>query len=235
MNTPNCVCMIPARIGSQRFKKKNLAMIGNKSILEMGIDNAISANIFDEIIVNGDHDIFHRISEKKGIKYFKRDKKLGSSETKSDDVVFDFISKNNCHNIVWFNAIAPLQTLSDIRGFTIELKKNNVDSQFATKREYLQAIFKNEPLNFSHYEKFPKTQDLNPVELFVPSLMGWKSKSFIKKYEKDKNAFFCGKIRYFQVSNLSSLVIKTENDFRLVRSVIEGVSSYDKKISYFEG
>ena len=65
----------------------------------------------------------------------------------SDDVVFDFISKNNCQNIVWFNAIAPLQTLSDIRGFTIELKKNNVDSQFATKREYLQAIFKNQNID----------------------------------------------------------------------------------------
>ena len=235
MNTTNCICMIPARIGSQRFKKKNLALIGNKTILEIGIENAIKANIFDEIILNGDHDIFQKIAEKKGIKYYKRAKKLGSSDTKSDDVVYDFICKYSCQNIVWLNAIAPLQTLDDIKGFTLELKKNNIDSQFATKKEYLQAIYKNEPLNFSCFEKFSKTQDLNPIELFVPSLMGWKCKSFIKKYEKDQHAFFCGNINYYQVSSLSSIVIKTENDFRLARSVIEGIASYDKKISYFNG
>ena len=52
--------MIPARIGSQRFKKKNLALIGNKSILEMGIDKAVKSNIFDKIIVNGDNQKFEK-------------------------------------------------------------------------------------------------------------------------------------------------------------------------------
>ena len=64
---PNCICMIPARIGSQRFRK-NLALIGNKSILELGIENAINANIFDEIIVNGDDEVFELIA-KKGVKF----------------------------------------------------------------------------------------------------------------------------------------------------------------------
>jgi len=88
---PNCICMIPARIGSQRFRKKNLALIGNKSILELGIENAINANIFDEIIVNGDDEVFELIAKKKGVKFYKRENQLGSSDTKSDDVVFDFI------------------------------------------------------------------------------------------------------------------------------------------------
>ena len=233
MNIPNCICMIPARIGSQRFRKKNLALIGKKSILELGIEKAIEAKIFDEIIVNGDDDVFELIAKKKGVKFYRREKKLGSSDTKSDDVVFDFISKNKCENIVWYNAIAPLQTIDDIKGFTISLRKKNIDAQFAIKKEYLQAIFQNKPLNFIENEKFPKTQDLDPIELFVPSLMGWKCKTFIEKYNFDKHAFFCGKINYFPVSNLSSLVIKNESDFRLIRSVIKGISSYDENIEYF--
>ncbi len=231
---PNCICMIPARIGSQRFRKKNLALIGNKSILELGIENAINANIFDEIIVNGDDEVFELIAKKKGVKFYKRENQLGSSDTKSDDVVFDFISKNKCENIIWYNAIAPLQTIDDIKGFTMSLRETNIDSQFATKKEYLQAIFKNKPLNFLENKKFPKTQDLDPIELFVPSLMGWKYKSFIEKYKSDKYAFLCGNINYYPVSNLSCLVIKTENDFRLIRSVIKGISSYDENIEYFE-
>ena len=234
MDIPKAICMIPARIGSQRFRKKNLALIGSKTILEMGIEKAIHANIFDRIIVNGDDNIFEAISKKKGVEYYKRDKKLGSSNTKSDDVVFDFLSNFSCENIIWLNAIAPLQTLDDIRSFTLSLKKTNIDAQFATKRQYLQAIYNKIPLNFSDKEKFPKTQDLVPIELFVPSLMGWKSKTFLEKYKIDNHAFFCGKVNYFPVSSLSSLVIKTESDFRLIRSVIEGISSYDKEISYFD-
>ena len=58
MGKPNIVCMIPARIGSQRFKKKNLALIDGKSVLAMGIEKAKSSNVFDKIIVNGDHEVF---------------------------------------------------------------------------------------------------------------------------------------------------------------------------------
>ena len=93
--------------------------------------------------------------QKKELNFYKRENQLGSSDTKSDDVVFDFISKNKCENIIWYNAIAPLQTLDDIKGFTMSLRETNIDSQFATK-EYLQAIFKNKPLNFSENKKFPK-------------------------------------------------------------------------------
>lgn len=119
----NTLCMIPARIGSQRFKKKNLALIGNKSILEMGIDKAVQSNIFDKIIVNGDNQVFKKIADKKGVDFFNREKYLGSSDTKSDDVVYDFICKNECENIIWFNAIAPLQSSEDIIGFTNTLQK----------------------------------------------------------------------------------------------------------------
>ena len=59
------------------------------------------------------------------------------------------------------------------------------------------------------------------------------TKSFIKQYMKKKHAFFCGNVDYFEVTNLSSQVIKTENDFRLIRSIIEGYLSYDKKINYY--
>lgn len=233
MSILKTICMIPARIGSQRFRRKNLALIGNESILGLGINNAIKANIFDEIIVNGDDDIFKKISEEKGVKYYKRKKNLGSSNTKSDDVVYDFINNNECENIIWLNAIAPLQPIEDIQGFTSKLIEKKIDSLFAIKSEYLQTIYKDKPLNFSENKKFPKTQDLNPVKLFVPSLMGWKSKSFIKQYMKKKHAFFCGNVDYFEVTNLSSQVIKTENDFRLIRSIIEGYLSYDKKINYY--
>ena len=84
--------MVPTRIGSERFKKKQLAMIDGKSLLEWGI--SIAKNVFDHVIVNGDHDVFNCIASKNDVEYYGRPKELGSSFTKSDDVIFDFLSKH---------------------------------------------------------------------------------------------------------------------------------------------
>ena len=40
---------------------------------------------------------------------------MGSSDTKSDDVIINFVEKFQCDFLVWFNAIAPLQELKDIK------------------------------------------------------------------------------------------------------------------------
>ena len=37
------ICMIPARIGSQRFKQKNLALIKGKPVLAWGIESALKS------------------------------------------------------------------------------------------------------------------------------------------------------------------------------------------------
>ena len=48
-----------------------------------------------------------------------------------------------------------------------------------------------------------------------------------------KNFLFLLIASYFEVSLLSSLVIKKEEDFRMIRSVIEGIKTYDHPIQYY--
>ena len=96
-------------------------------------------------------------------------------------------------------------------------------------------MYKNNPLNFSTSEKFSKTQDLSPIKLFIPSMMGWESNSFKRKYLANQYGFFSGKVGYYEIkSKLSSMVIKTEDDFRLIRSIVEGISSYNDEIKYYK-
>ena len=162
-----------------------------------------------------------------------RDKELGSSNTKSDDVIINFVEKFNCDFIVWFNAIAPLQQVNDINGFVKILATNKFQSLFAIKSQNIQTLYENKPLNFNFQGKFERTQDLNPTSLFVPSLMGWNVEIFKKNYFEKGYGFFCGETGYFEVSLLSSLVIKKEEDFRMIRSVIEGIKTYDHPIQYY--
>ena len=109
------IAMIPARIGSQRLKKKNLALVNKKPLIQYVIDSAKKSNIFDKIFINSDSKIFKKIELKNNIDFYLRKKKFGSSNTKSDDVVYDFLKNNKCDIVVWVNPIAPLQDSFEIK------------------------------------------------------------------------------------------------------------------------
>jgi len=69
------LAMIPARIGSQRLKKKNLALINNKPLIEYVIDSSKKTKIFDKIYINSDDRIFKKIALKNNISFYLRNKK----------------------------------------------------------------------------------------------------------------------------------------------------------------
>ena len=48
------ICIIPARGGSKRFPKKNLAKIGGKTLVRGAIDLALESNIFDTVLLSSD-------------------------------------------------------------------------------------------------------------------------------------------------------------------------------------
>ena len=107
--------MIPARIGSTRFKMKNLALLNGKPMIAYAIMVALSSKVFDKVIVNSDSEVFRSIAKEYGAEFYLRPKHLGGSTVKSDDVVIDFIKKFPYDILVWENPIAPLQTIEDIQ------------------------------------------------------------------------------------------------------------------------
>ena len=214
--------MIPARIGSVRLKKKNLALVNKKPLIEYAIDSALQSTVFNKIFVNSDDDIFEKISKEKNIEFYKRKKKLGSSSTQSDDVVYDFIKNNPCDIIFWVNSISPLQTGSEIKKIFEYFNKNKLDTIHTVKKDMCHVIFDKHPLNYDEEKKFSKTQDLKPIFRFVYSLMGWNANEFIKNYETNGVGFFSGKVGYYEVGLESSINIKNKNDLILCDKILKG-------------
>jgi pseudaminic acid cytidylyltransferase len=50
----SCLCIIPARGGSKRIKKKNIRAFSGKPIIAYAIENALGAELFDRVIVSTD-------------------------------------------------------------------------------------------------------------------------------------------------------------------------------------
>ena len=115
MSRQRIFAMIPARIGSTRLKMKNLALLNGKPLIAYSILAAKQAGVFDRIVINSDSHIFKSIADRYGVKFYKRPEHLGSSTTKSDDVVLDFMQNNKSEVVVWVNSISPLQTGEEIR------------------------------------------------------------------------------------------------------------------------
>ena len=63
--------------------------------------------------------------------------------------------------------------------------------------------------------------------------MGWES-DVLKNYLINQFSFL-STVGYYKIkSRLTSLVIKNEDDFRLIRSVIEGIKSYNNEVDYYK-
>ena len=213
--------MIPARIGSQRLKYKNLAMINNHPLIGYSIMAAKKSKIFDKIIINSDSMIFKKIAQQYKVGFYLRPKNLGSAQTKSDNVVKDFLLNNSSDLLVWVNPIAPLQKSSEIKDIVNYFIKNKLNSLITVSDRQVHCLYKNNPVNFNTSEKFKKTQELRPVQEMVYSIMMWNSRTFLKAMKDKRYAILHGKINFYKVHKLSALIVKDYYDLSLIKNLID--------------
>lgn len=228
----NITAMIPARIGSTRLRMKNLALIDGKPLISYTIEAAKSSGIFNRIIVNSDNEIFAEIADRHGVEFYLRHEELGSSTTKSDNVVYDFMLKHPSDILAWVNPTSPLQTGDEIRKVIEYFIDKNFDTLITVKNEQVHCVFEDNPINFRTDEVFAQTQDLVPVQPFVYSIMMWKNKTFMDAFEKKGYALLCGKIGYHPVSKETAIIIKTKEDLMLAEYVIrakQSIGGYEVK------
>ena len=141
------VAMIPARKGSERLKMKNLALLNGRPLISYAIEAAKSAGIFDQIILNSDGPVFKQVAERYGIDCYIRPEELGSSETKSDDVVFDFMQKYPSDIVAWVNPISPLQTGEEVRSVIDYFIAQELDSLITVGNQQVHCVYEGEPVH----------------------------------------------------------------------------------------
>jgi CMP-N-acetylneuraminic acid synthetase len=232
LNKSTITAMIPARKGSQRLPRKNTALIGSKPLIQHVIEAAKGCRYFDEIIVSTDDEKVQEIARSLNAKMYERKAENATSEARSDEVVFEFMEYNPCDILVWVNPTSPLQTSKEMEDALQYFQENEFDSLFTVYKEKVHCNFKNKPLNYDPEESFAKTQDLEPIDRFVYSLMMWKCRTFKAAYTNSGKALFCGKTGTFPVSKLSSLIVKNAEDLMIV-DYISRCRSDAYEVSYY--
>lgn len=223
------IAMVPGRMGSERLAIKNLALLNGKPLISYALEAAKTSGVFDRVVLNSDGEVFQQVAKNHGVEFYLRPGQLGSSETKSDEVVYDFMGKHPSDIVAWVNPTSPLQTGEEVKNVVNYFIDQNLDSLITVENKQVHCVYEGEPLNFSVEGLFAKTQDLTPVQPFVYSVMMWRTRSFVEAYQRQGHALLSGRLGFYPVSKESALIIKTDVDLMVAESVMkaqEGQEGY---------
>ncbi len=213
--------MIPARLGSKRVKNKNLKILGGKPLIQHVIDSVKKTNLFDEIYINSEGDVFKEIADKNAINFYKRSEYLASDSATNDEFVNDFLSNIDCKNIFQILPTSPFINTKDINNFFKYFFENNCQTLISQKEVRIECTFKNQPINYEINKQTPPSQELTPIMAYACSLMAWHSDTFQKNMNKYKCAYHGpeGKTDYFKLDGFATVDIDEEFDFLLAEQI----------------
>ena len=214
------IAEIPARAGSKRVKNKNMRALNGRPMISYAIEAAKRSRLLSEVYVICDSNEIGNYAESLGVKFYNRPEKLAGDFTTSDEYNYDFINSISPDILVQINPVCPLIESDDIDNIIKHFVDNNFDSLVTVKEERLQAFCDGKPVNFDINKKLPRTQDISPIQICSWPICVWNTKVFKEHYEKNGHAVFSGNLDLYPISQLKSIKVSYEEDFKLAEKLI---------------
>ncbi len=213
------LAMIPARMGSQRLKQKNLRELGGVSLIVRAIRKCKAAGIFDGIWVNSEHPAFGEMAAEEGVDFHQRPAELANNVATSEQFIYEFLKKHPCERVFQVHSIAPLLTADEVKGFVAAMIEGNYDSMLCCTHEQIECAYRDQPVNFTFSEK-TNSQELDPIQRITWSITGWRAASYIAAAEAGKTATYAGRVGFYPVDRMAGHIIKTEEDLQIAEALL---------------
>ena len=234
MSKNKYIAEIPARLGSQRVKQKNLRLIEGEPMIAYAIKACKNASSISEVYVNTESDLIGQVALAYGVKYYKRSQDLALDHIVSDQFNYDFFKKVECEAVLMVNPVSPLIQAVDIEDAINFFPINPSAPLISVKNERLQSFYQGKALNFNKDGLLPMTQNIDPVQVCVWTICIWRRESFIEAYERDGYAVFNGKYALWPIDPLKSIKISYEEDFLLAEQLLKARKYCSKnEIKYY--
>ena len=230
------IAMVPARMGSKRVKSKNLRFLDGRPLIEHVLDTLSKINIFDEIYVNSEDEVFSGIAEKYGISFYKRPIHLSSDEATNDEFAYEFLNNIECDVLIQVLPTSPFLTEKEVKGFVKKMVDNDLDTLVSVEHKQIACLYQDKPINFDNLKKNPPSQTMTPIMSYATALMGWKSSKFIENIIKHGVAYHGGKGKtdFFELKGYSTIDIDNEEDFLLAEAVSSTIKAQSVRPQYYE-
>ena len=220
------IAVIPVRSGSKRLPKKNYKSFNSRNIAQIARDKCLAAGIFDKVIISSDDPFFEKLINCNEVEFLLRDKNLADDNATTDLVIDYFFQElTYCESILWVNSVSPLQSIQDIKNCGLRLNDPEVDCVMAVNTLYQHCCIGNVPLNFNPNNSFEKTQDLEPIQRYIYSCMGWKRETYVEHRNRGFKGLFPGRMALVEASVLAGMLIKYKEDFDLYKEIEKAMTS----------
>lgn len=213
------IAMIPARMGSQRLKQKNLALLGGVPLITRAIRKCREVPAFDEIWVNSEHDAFAAIAREEGVQFHPRPSTLANNTATSEQFVREFLSAHPCDYLFQVHSIAPLLTAAEVAAFVEQTIAAGYDTCLSYVPEQIECAIGGRPINFA-FDRKTNSQELEPVQRIVWSITGWRRATYLDAVGAGRNATYSGRVGFCQVSRRGGHIIKTADDLALAEALL---------------
>lgn len=125
------ICLIPARGGSKRIKDKNIAKIGNTTLIRNTVDQALESQLFDKVIVSSDSEKIIKSIESNKIFIHRRDAEISRDNSTTLELIKVILSEDlkggKIKTLTLLQTTSPLRNIDDIKESYYLYQNSNKD------------------------------------------------------------------------------------------------------------
>ncbi len=226
----NILCTIAARAGSKGVKNKNIKQLIDKPLIAHTIEQAVTSNIFSNIVISTDSNNIGKIAESYGATYFfDRPKDLAIDSAGKLPVIQHALLESEKYFATTYDicvdldATSPLRSVKDIQQSLEQFIQNDHDNLItacpARRSPYFNLIeVTNEKVGLSKTPQTPilRRQDSPKCYDMNASIYIWKRDILL-----NHSSIFLNKTGLYIMPENRSIDIDSEIDFKLVELLMK--------------
>ena len=222
-------CLIPARGGSKGILRKNLQLVGNRTLLSRAVNSALQSGAFDGVFVSTDDEEIAAEAEANHAQVLWRPKHLGLDATSTEDVIGHHLEaelSGEVSQLCVIQCTSPFITPAHIASAMKLLQDRNVSSVFSATPNHSfrwEQAREGTWVPQGHRKSFrPRRQDLPPTVIESGAFYMFEVPRFLEERTR-----FCGESMAFLVGRIESLEIDDVEDLAIANAL---ATLFDNKV-----
>jgi len=211
------VAIVPLKENSQRLPGKNLALLGDRPLYELILENLSHVEEIDEVFIYSSSDKFKVpiFLKPNKVKFRSRPKELDADNVSINAVLREFLSESDADVVVLAHATSPFLKAGTISNCISSVLSGTNDSALAAIKLNKFGIFKGKTINFDRRENLPPLQNIEPIVIEQGGLYVFKKEQFLKTNSR------VGVNPHYEYLDLwQSVDIDTSEDFKLAEAIL---------------
>jgi CMP-N-acetylneuraminic acid synthetase len=210
------VGIIPARLGTDKVPFQNIKELGGIPLVNYTVRTMNKVKLLDDIVIFASEPVIcDHIYQGLRYRYMERSKRLDAPETTTQEIIAEFLKKDNADVIVLWHITSPFLRPETISECIEKVSTGEYDSAFTAVEIKKFCWFRGKPLNYSLSISTPRTQDIEPVIVEQGHLYVFRHEVFEKTGQRIAHNPYIKIIDHLEAHEISSI-----EDFKIAELIV---------------